>query len=338
MNEASGQRWPEILADLAMGVMLLDFNERRLLWQNRAMQELFAVPPAGCAQAADFFLGEFPAGPPGESARRSVELQGRSIGFTVHHGRDGLGLVLATDISEEARRRQAAETASQMDALDYLFFTLAHEIGNPINSIKMTLDVLINNFSSYSPETQLEYLNSVHAEFSRLEELLKAIRSFNVFEHLDVQAIDVQALVRNLLQMLKSEIGEKGIALTISLPEKPLWAACDPRALQQSLLNVISNAIDAVAGRAGPALGVAVAHDGERCRIRIADNGCGIPAEKEREVFLPFCSSKPRGAGLGLTMAKKLLTRMNGTIQLNPLQPQGTEALLTLPLASPHGA
>jgi len=222
------------------------------------------------------------------------------------------------------------------DVLDHLFFSLAHELGNPINSSKMTLEVLLNNFASYPQATRLEYLKSIHAEFYRLEELLKAIRSFNPFEHLAIEATDVPALVRNLLQMLHKEIDEKGIALSVACPDVPLMAMCDPRALHLSLLNVIDNALDALAGRGEPALAVAVERREKSCLIRVGDNGSGIPEEKRQEVFLPFCSGKPGNAGLGLTVAKKLLARMNGVVELGPRFPQGTDALITLPLALSH--
>ncbi len=237
---------------------------------------------------------------------------------------------------EKNQPEKAAETMRLMEVLDYAFFSLAHELGNPINSIKMTLEVLINNYDAYGAATRLEYLKSIHAEFHRLEELLQAIRSFSQFEHLTVKPTDVPVLVQNLLQMLQSEFAEKKITLKVSFPEQPVRAVCDPRALHQALLNVISNAIDALAGLPGAVIAIAVSSGEARCRVRIADNGCGIPAGKRQEVFLPFFSSKPQGAGLGLTMVKKLLTRMAGTVEINSLDPQGTEVLVTLPAVTPH--
>jgi len=235
-------------------------------------------------------------------------------------------------------QQELAETKHLMDVLDYLFFSLAHEMGNPINSIKMTLEVLINNFDSYSQKTRLEYLGNLHSEFTRLEELLKAIRSFNIFEHLTIKATDMQPLLRNLLQMLQGEIGNKNITMTISFPDRPVWAASDPRALHQSLLNILSNAIDAVAGERAPVIAVTLEGDEAYCRIRIADNGCGIPAGKQEEIFMPFFSSKHQGIGLGLTMVKKLVTRMNGSVDVTGVEPRGTEVLITLPGAFHHGS
>jgi signal transduction histidine kinase len=336
-DKENGRDWPEIISSLSTGVMLLDFSNRRLLWQNRAMQALFAVPPSGYRSGEDFLLSEFRSGNQGTSIQRAIEQSGRTIGFTVHFAASDLGLVLAADISETARQRRAGETATLMDALDYLFFSLAHEIGNPINSIKMTLEVLINNFGSYSRETQLEYLGSLHTEFSRLEELLRSIRSFNNFEYLTFQATDVQALIQNLLQMMRDDFGKSGTAITASYPDKPIWVTCDPRALHESLLHVIRNAIEALEGIPEPALAIDISRDEVSCRIRITDNGCGFPEGKKGEVFLPFYSSKPHRAGLGLTMVKKLLTRMNGSVELNPRRPRGTEVLINLPLVSSYG-
>ncbi len=142
--------------------------------------------------------------------------------------------------------------------------------------------------------------------------------------------------MENLLHMLQNEIAERNIALTVSFPDRPAWASCDPRALHQSLLNIISNAIDALAGRDAPAMALAVDRDEGHCRIRISDNGCGIPVEKINEVFMPFFSNKPQGTGLGLLMVKKLMTRMNGNVELSRLEPRGTEVRLTLPIANPH--
>ncbi|MBN2345396.1 MAG: HAMP domain-containing histidine kinase [Candidatus Aminicenantes bacterium] len=235
-----------------------------------------------------------------------------------------------------AQNETNAENIKLMEVLDFAFFNLAHELGNPINSIKMTLEVLINNFDDYPRERQMEYLRSLHVEFNRLESLLKAIRSFNTFEQLSIRALDLRSLLQNLLQMMGNELNEKRITLSFSFPQEPLWISGDSRALQQALLNVISNAVDALANRLDPRLGIAVDRQGDSCLIRISDNGGGIPEEKKDQVFLPFASGKPHAAGLGLTMAKKLLTRMDGSIAIDSQPGRGTEVLVTLPAADPH--
>ena len=237
---------------------------------------------------------------------------------------------------EEKRAREIAETARLMQVIDYAFFSLAHELGNPINSIKMTLDVLINNFHEYADDTKLEYLANLHAAFSRMEELLKDIKSFNLFEHLSIRATDVQALLQNLMLPLKSEIDNKKIALDLEVPPRPEFCQCDPRALQQALLNVMSNAIDALAGTTDPRIAIRVRRDGRQVEIGVRDNGCGIPEERKKELFMPFFSSKPMGVGLGLTIVKKLVTQMNGTVEIASQHRQGTDVRIRLDAATDH--
>ena len=229
------------------------------------------------------------------------------------------------------------ETLRLMKVLDYAFFNLAHELGNPINSIKMTLDVLINNFADYPRQTQLDYLRNLQFEFTRLEELLKALRSFNAFESLAIRPTDIKELLGNLLQMLEGEVASKGITLVYAPPSAPVRGLCDPRALQQVLLQVMSNAIDALAGGSGPQIGMQVAVAGGKCLIRVKDNGGGIPPGKQGDLFKPFFSCKTNGVGLGLLLAKKLLAQMNGTIAIESMPGQGTIVAMTLPQAIDHG-
>lgn len=334
--EMPARQWPEVIAEIASGFMLLDYASRTLLWQNRAMRHLFASPPPGYDQTEEYFFRECPYGKTGQPLQRSLVIQERTIGYTVHFAGSSMGLILAADISQQARQQRIAQISDVMDAFDRLFFHLAHEIGNPINSIKMTLDVLISNFQSYSRQTQLEYLGNLQTEFTRMELLLRSIRSFNDFECLKLQATDLQAFLREVSHTLQARMQEEKIGFSLHLQNRPAWAACDARALQHALQLIADNAIESLAGRSEPALALSLEADECFCRIRFRDNGCGVPAEKQEEAFLPFFSSKPHHAGLGLPLARKLLTRMNGTIDLRSVPPAGTEVLIVFPAVPPH--
>ncbi|HSQ36242.1 MAG TPA: HAMP domain-containing sensor histidine kinase [Candidatus Binatia bacterium] len=220
--------------------------------------------------------------------------------------------------------------------LDYTFFNLTHELGNPVNSIKMTLEVLINNFNGYSETTKREYLDNLHGEVNRLEELLRSIKSVNLYEQLTIRDTDLRMLLDNLLQLLKQEINDKNIAIDLGPPQPRLLCRCDPRALHQVLLNIIVNAIKALEGKPDPRLEIRIHPHGPHAHVTIKDNGCGIPEAKKQELFLPFFTTKPRGIGLGLTIAKKLLTQMHGTIDIASKHQQGTEVTISLPRTPEH--
>ena len=337
MKQFNESSWLEMFERIPLGIMVLDFATEKIDYANPAMEMLLhSIHPLSYARVKEIFVPANRPDPENSPFRQTVPLDEKKIGFTVYSPAPNSWLLLANEISEKDRQEQIAATTNVMSTIDYTFFSLAHEMGNPINSIKMTLEVLINNFKEYDTKTKLEYLGNLHAEFSRLEALLKAIKSFNMFEHLTSKATSIQPLLDNLLQLLKSEIEAKGIALDLLYPEQPVFCLSDPRALQQSLLNILSNAIDALEGKADPLITIAVGQNAREATIAVRDNGCGIADEKKNELFMPFSSSKPRGIGLGLTIVKKLLAQMNGTVEINSRHQQGTEVLIRLPLAPAH--
>jgi len=336
MNELPDRSWPELFESIALGVLILDPQAQRIVWQNRAWQDLFPAVPLDYPRAKEYFLTAPPEEDQGNTSPQTIDLAGRAIGFTVYFAENNLCLVLATAVSEKERQRKLSQANSLMNVLDYLFFSLAHELGNPINSIKMTLEVLINNFAEYSAATKLEYLENLHAGFKRLEELLKAIKSFNMFEHLSLRPTDVGALIENLLQLLDGEIEKKNIGITKDIAPSKVMVLSDPRALHQVLLNLMSNAFDALLETSAPLVSLQVRPIGRQVQIKISDNGCGIPEHRKKELFLPFFSGKAQGVGLGLSIVKKLLTQMNGTVAIDSQQNKGTDVVITLPAPSAH--
>jgi signal transduction histidine kinase len=334
MSEPSGWEW---FNRIPLGVMVLDSKAERIIFCNPAMKDILAtVRPLTYPRIKKFFLPAHQPDPEIHPGRQSVILGDKTVGFTAYSPNPDSWLLLANEVSEKVRLEQIAATTNVMSTIDFTFFSLAHEMGNPINSIKMTLEVLINNFKNYDTKTKLEYLGNLHSEFSRLEALLRAIKSFNMFEHLTSQATNAKALLDNLLHLMKNEIDGKGIVLKLRSPQQPVFCQSDPRALHQSLLNILTNAIDALEGKADPAIAIEVRQTAREVTISIRDNGCGIPDEKQKELFMPFSSGKPRGIGLGLTIAKKLLAQMNGTIEISSQRNHGTEVLIRLPLAASH--
>jgi signal transduction histidine kinase len=112
----------------------------------------------------------------------------------------------------------------------------------------------------------------------------------------------------------------------------------DPEGLHRALLNIISNALDAVEEKKVPQLGILtnLESDGEWLRIVVLDNGVGIPLHKQPDIFKPFISTKgARGTGLGLAVSRKILREHGGDILLQSQPGKGSKFILRLPLKSP---
>ena len=337
MNSPIDQSWLEMLENIDLGVVAFAAKEKRIIFKNRAMQNLMpAGDPQDFSQLERNFLADPEAFSANKPSQHKLILAEKTIGFTIYPEVNGLHWILASEISEKTYAQKIVENTKLFDMLDYTFFNLTHELGNPVNSIKMTLEVLINNFDKYSEAIRREYLDNLHGEVNRLEELLKSIKSVNMYEQLTIRVTDIRALLENLLQLLDYEIKNKQIIVNLTCSQPQLSCQCDPRALHQVLLNIIGNAINALAEKKDPHLEISLEPSEPHVHIVIKDNGCGIADDKKKELFLPFFTTKPRGIGLGLIIAKKLLTQMNGTIEITSQRHQGTEVLISLPRASGH--
>src|SRR5205807_4255489 len=136
----------------------------------------------------------------------------------------------------------------------------------------------------------------------------------------------------------EGRLKEVGAKLETRLQEDLPLVPADPEGLHRALLNVMSNAIEAVEERRNPTVAVAtlLEGDGEWIRIVVLDNGVGIPEAKQPEIFKPFVSSKgAKGTGLGLAVSRKILREHGGDILLQSQVGKGSKFILRLPLKSP---
>ena len=147
---------------------------------------------------------------------------------------------------------------------------------------------------------------------------------------------DMNALLRTVLRQLDARLLHRKVGVEMELPDRLPLVNVDPERFSQALLNVIVNAVDAMPN--GGTLGVRTRATGDHVVIEIEDDGVGIDPDILARVFDPFVSSKPGGVGLGLVNAKAVVESHGGRIALTPRQPQGTRAMMTLPLGSSnHG-
>jgi PAS domain S-box-containing protein len=234
------------------------------------------------------------------------------------------------DVTEKARLEAIAEAANTMNNIGYAFSGIRHEIGNPINTLKVTLSVLKSRFDVFPKETVKEYIDRAAAEIARMEYLLQSLKNFNMFEILHLQSLPVKPFIDDFLSLVAPDLERKGIVWECSVHPGTGSASADPRALQQVLLNLISNATDAVEGREAPRVVLNVFRNDGLVRLTLSDNGCGMSEDRQKDLFKPFRTSKPAGTGLGLVIVKKMLSEMKGTIRIASRKDYGTTVDISL--------
>jgi PAS domain S-box-containing protein len=238
---------------------------------------------------------------------------------------------LRKDITEKLRLESIAESVNTMDSIGYIFSGVRHEIGNPINSVNMILGILSSKLPVLSQEAIRDYLDRIAGQIGRVEYLLRSLKSFNMYETQEPQHLGLASFMEQFLLLVKNDLKIKGIAFDIKLDPRADRLYADPRALQQVLVNLITNAIDAVRERDHPNIAVRASKPGSNVRIEVEDNGWGIAEDKVKDLFRPFYTTKATGTGLGLVIVKKMITRMNGTIEVQSRRDIGTIVTISLP-------
>lgn len=237
--------------------------------------------------------------------------------------RDLTGLQLKESLDEA---RAATGTVSE------LLLGLVQEIGNPINSTKLVLSMLKDNLEIYDKVTVIDYLQRSLDELAKVEEIIRNLKKHATYERQEPQEIEVKDFIEKLIPCVEVDLAAKGISLKTSCdPSAPVCAA-DPLALQQALLILLSNAADACAWKTRPEIVLSAEPAlGGMLLLRIADNGCGMDEAQQQNLFKPFYTTKPRGSGLGLLTARRILARMNATLAISSKKGEGTVAEILIP-------
>lgn len=242
-------------------------------------------------------------------------------------------VAVCRDITERRRLESIAEAVNMMENVGYVFSGIRHELGNPINSVKTALSVLKKNLFQWEISRVETYVDRSLTEIERVEYLLRALKTFSMYEKPQMEKINLTDFIRNFITLVEEDFQKIGIEIRMESAEDVGEAIFDSRALHQVLLNLFTNSADALKGREEPAIVVSLKRNRGRAYICIADNGCGMTPYQMDNLFKPFYTSKEKGTGLGLVIVKKMITKMNGTIGIESVYDEGTKVYLTLEAA-----
>lgn len=202
---------------------------------------------------------------------------------------------------------------------------VAHEIRNPLSSIKGLAKYFAERTSPGGESHQLAQVMAKEADrLNRVvSELLELVRP----AHLNYQTVDINALIRHSLQLVSQDAQSRGIALQFTPRPELTTISADPDRLNQVLLNLYLNAMQAI-GRDGVIRVTASEADRQRVKIVVTDSGKGMSDEELQAIFTPYFTTKADGTGLGLAVVQNIIEQHGGTIRAES-QP-GAGAIFTL--------
>jgi PAS domain S-box-containing protein len=335
----------KVFETLEEGVVVLD-PMGEIGFVNRAAGRLFGIDPE---TAVGHLVGARIRGldwtalvRPGQTVNRDLEVfypENRFLNFylaPIDGEQDGtpLGYVmLVRDVTRNRAEVQASLESERLNALTLLAAGVAHEIGNPLNSLDIHLQLLGRKLRKLPPGDRkplVENLDTARQEIQRLDQILKrflhAVRPTVPRREM----VDLHALIQDSVKLLEPELEARRVAVELAFIEGLPMVSVDPGQFQQVFYNLIRNAYQALPGEGGRIVLRTSLTDYEVI-VSIEDNGCGISPEHMGSLYEPYRTTKEGGSGLGLLIVRRIVREHGGEISIESEVGQGSAIRIHLP-------
>lgn len=329
-KETQFQYLQKILELVDTGILSYEIDSGEVVWMNESLKTMLQLPylkTIHSLQKRDPVLHDDIIDlKPGESKIAKAHLEKSSFKI----------LLSATAFQTDQKKFKLIAFQNVNEALDEteskawqkLLSVMTHEIMNSVAPISSLAETLKNRLSSNDANSIEDLELGIDTIKRRSEGLLKfaeTYRNLNKITKLNLQKVYIRELFANLHQLMQPTFEQKGIELEIILKDTDLVLEADASLIEQVLINLIVNAIEAVKEQEEPKIILSAEQTlNKKIILKVADNGPGIPEEVLDKIFIPFFSTKKSGSGIGLSLCKQIIMLHRGTIQVQSIENKGT--------------
>ncbi len=334
-KETSFQYLQKILELVDTGILSFNLENGEIIWMNESLKKMLNLPYLKHIQSLTNrdkeLYEEVISLKPAESKIAIVHLENRSFKILLS------GTAFQTDgnkfmlIAFQNINEALDETESK--AWQKLLSVMTHEIMNSVAPISSLADTLKSRLQQAIPNlndtggTVHDLEIGIETIKRRSEGLLKfaeTYRNLNKIIKPNVKKIFVRDLFENLYQLMEPTIEKKNIEMDIVLKDTGLAVEVDPSLIEQVLINLVVNAIEALKDKPQAMIVLSATTNNNRVIIKVADNGSGIPKDVLENIFIPFFSTKKTGSGIGLSLCKQIMMLHKGNINVHSVPGEGT--------------
>ena len=347
----------ELLDQAQDAIIVRDLDDRIFYW-NKSAERLYGwtTDEAIGRDAKELLYKEVPPG--FEEAERAVREEGKWSGelsqvtkdgreiivlsrWTLvrdDHGQPHQKLIVNSDVTERKRLEAEVQRAAQLSFVGELAAGLAHEIKNPLAGIQGAVDILIRRREKTDPER--EALEGMRHEVTRIDGTVRALLERARPRLVSVKSTSLADVVRRAVNVARGQLSQsnaRGGRVTINYepPDDPITVNIDPPQIEDAVLNLVINAIDATEGNGEVKIRVSIDQDTadrEDAVIEVSDDGRGISEADQVRIFNPFFTTRSEGTGLGLPAVRRIARAHGGTVQVKSQLGRGSTFTIRLPL------
>lgn len=344
---AEQRRSETIVANAGDGIMTTDLNGT-VLSANRAAAEVFQCatphlvgrPLSTLVPGIDLGLASGAPPAPCEAVRCGGSVFPAALTISQLPSEDGIRfVVIVRDLTESRRieeqrmmaaREKEALRAQQMTTLAQLATGVAHEIRNPLTSVKMLIQT--NRAQLQQNGLPTEDLELVEQEIRRMERSVNALLEYARPVAAERRPVPIRTVIDRMKTLVDGRAQAQGVRIVVTDDSQDRCVIADPEQLQQLFLNLSLNALDAMPD--GGTLQIRVRSGHEGVNVSVADTGTGINPAILKQLFTPFVTSKKHGVGLGLGICRRIAEDHGGQLTGENRPEGGAEFLLSLPAAT----
>src|SRR5688572_23179422 len=339
-RETQYQYLQKILELIDTGILMYAEDNGEVVWMNESLKKMIHLPYLktihSLTKRDEELYRQILALRPGES----------KIG-TAHLDKSAFKILLSgTAFQTDGRKFKLIAFQNVNEALDEteskawqkLLSVMTHEIMNSVAPISSLADTLkhrlqqsvstLNN--DYGSVDDLEIgIETIKRRSEGLLKFAETYRNLNKITTLNLKKVYVRDVFENLMQLMQPTLEQKNIELETILKDPDLQLEVDTNLLEQVLINLVVNAIDAVKEQKHPRIVLsAYLSSNRKTVIKVADNGAGMPPELIDKIFVPFFSTRKSGSGIGLSLCKQIMMLHRGNIQVQSVEGEGTAFML----------
>lgn len=333
-KEIQHQYLSKVINMLDMALIFYNADSGKVVWINDSFKQLFGTPHIVQLKGLEKRLPELYKHTVGlasgvqqmellSSTKGNIKLLIQASAFETREG--NFRIVSYQNVNE-------AIDQTETRAWHKLLRVLTHEIMNSIAPITSLAETLHRKLEKLEEKEELSDIKvgiaTIQSRSTGLLQFAKSYRLINQVDQPQFENISILHLFENINQLLEPTLVQKSIDLDIVISNTRMVLRIDHNLIEQVLINIILNAMDAVKQVTEPYLSMQALEVDGRVQIRIKDNGYGIPEELKDQIFTPFFTTKASGSGIGLTLSKQIMLLHGGNIFIDSQERQGTTVRL----------